>query len=762
LDYTVHNSLRQAGVPEPRSRNLDHPVCSGLQGSMFFHPRSKHRPFHLGPFPLETLRRDAGMIRREAERPARAIEASASATDDPLGGAIAHYREIFARFVDGAPAGDQAPVPDDLARRSADLKGGGYFMDASGVAVCHIPENAWLSGVAALAHEFAVIVLVEHSRRPEPGNLAHAWTASALAGAADMRAAEIAACLAEYLRHMGFAARAHVAGNSLLDLGRLAVLSGLAIRNEGRLEHPYLGAAFSLAAISTDYALAIDLPLDEGARDARGLAYWFGINGAQSGRERNRRARRSSHLSAYPMETVKRVARPTTLILDDEVPQVSKRAAFFQRALHGDLGDKARKERTRFAFKTPLSFGLLQLIRAMVPFQDGPVAPAPVGQPGDPAANARAIKSLSYVLGADLTGICEIPRYAWYSHKDEGSPIVPYHRYAVVMLIDQGYDTMEGSSGDDWISGSQSMRAYLRGAEIAGVMAEFLRARGFPARAQTNADSDVLHIPLILWAGLGELSRIGELVLNPFVGPRFKSVVLTTDMPLAVDRPIDFGLQTFCSNCLKCARECPCDAIPLGDKVVFNGYEIWKPDVEHCTRYRLTNPKGSACGRCMKTCPINKVVDADGALVTRVASWLGVNAMWLKPVMVPIATFLDDWLGNGKRNAAKKWWLDHELVDGVAVAPRGTNQRDLEPGKKLDPAAQKIAIYPASMMPPPNQAAPVAIDRKSAIAVHAVLETPDAAKRRRTAGGPAPAHYAPAAPVEAAAKQQTSRAGPYR
>ena len=24
-------------------------------------------------------------------------------------------------------------------------------------------------------------------------------------------------------------------------------------------------------------------------------------------------------------------------------------------------------------------------------------------------------------------------------------------------------------------------------------------------------------------------------------------------------------------------------------KVMFNGYEMWKPDVERCTRYRVTN-----------------------------------------------------------------------------------------------------------------------------------------------------------------------------
>ena len=324
-------------------------------------------------------------------------------------------------------------------------------------------------------------------------------------------------------------------------------------------------------------------------------------------------------------------------------------------------------------------------------------------------------------------------------NKEDGEEIEPYHRYAVVMLVDQGYDTMEGASGDDWASGPQSMRSYLRGAEIAGIMAEFLRDKGFPARSQTNADSDVLHIPLILWAGLGELSRIGELVLNPFVGPRFKSVVLTTDMPLETDKPIDFGLQYFCNNCLKCARECPCDAIPFGDKIMFNGYEMWKPDVERCTRYRLTNQRGAACGRCMKTCPINKVVDADGAVLTRIASWLGVNAMWLKPLMVPIATRLDDWLGNGRRNPAKKWWFDHEMVDGITVdPPKGTNERDIDPKRKVDAAKQKMAYYPANAMPPPDQPDPVPLDRKAAMAAASALETPDDARKRAASDGPAP------------------------
>ncbi len=396
-------------------------------------------------------------------------------------------------------------MPDDLARRSADIKGAAYFLDASQVGICPMPENGWLAGGDHPAHGFAVVILVERTRLPEPDNLAREWIAPARVEIADMRAAEIAVCVAGHIRAMGFAARAHFAGMSLVDMERLAVLAGLAVRTDDGLRNPYLDD-FSLAVVTTDYELETDTPLHENALNARGFAYWLGLNGAQSGRERNRQRKRKSHLSRFPMETVKRVERPTTLILDDEVPQVPKRAAFFQRALHGDLGGKAKAERTRFAFKTPLSWSLLQVIRSLVPFQGGTPKPATDrARYRNPQANADAIKSLSYALGADLTGICEIPRYAWFSHKEDGKEIEPYHRTAVVMLIDQGFDTMEGASGDDWISGSQSMRGYLRGAVVAGIMAELLRELGFPARSQTNADSDVLHIPLILWAGLGEL-----------------------------------------------------------------------------------------------------------------------------------------------------------------------------------------------------------------------------------------------------------------
>ena len=712
---------------------------------------NKSRPYHLGPFPLERIARDPSIGPAESERPRVSRPRPGSSDDGPFAAAIDKYHDIFHSLRADDPAPAEAPVPEDLGRRAIDIKGAAYFLNASQVGICDMPGNGWLEGSEPLEHSHAVVICVELGRTPEAGSLANAWVSESIEAAAAFRAYEIAISIANQVQKMGFSAVAHDARYGDVDLARLSILSGLSTRSGETVINPYLDDRFALAAVTTDYPLATDLPLStRAARKAKGIGYWLGIGGSTSGLERWRQSSRATHLSKFAMETVDRVDEPTTLIIDEEVPRVPKRASFFDRAVHGDLGKKTQHERTRFSFKHPLAAAMVKQIMAMVPHQDGEVADAPDVNCGDAEENTRALKSLSYLMGAELTGICEMPDYAWYSHVDGGKPVDCHHKYAVVMLIDQEYDTMEGASGDDFISGAQSMRAYMRGAVVAGVMGDLLRRLGFSSRSQTNADSEVLHLPLLLLAGLGELSRIGELVLNPFVGPRFKSVVLTTDMPLVPDKPIDFGLQYFCSNCWKCARECPCDAITWGDKVMFNGYEMWKLDAERCARYRLTNQRGLACGRCMKTCPLNKVVTWDGPIATQAASWLGINARWLKPYLVPIAVKLDDWLGHGVRNPVKKWWLDLEIVDGVCVEPRkGVNQRDLDLDRHIDPGTQKIAYYNANVMPAPNShGIAVFPNRKAAIAAASILETPDEARERVHKGGPTPEHYIPTPPLD--------------
>lgn len=423
---------------------------------------------------------------------------------------------------------------------------------------------------------------------------------------------------------------------------------------------------------------------------------------------------RPPHLGKYPMEKIKRVDKPTTRINDDEIPRVPLRGSFFSRAKHGDLRKNCQEEYYRFATKSPLAAAMDDVMTSLVPLQDGKVAGEKAFGTDNATEITEHIKSLCYFLDVDIVGICEIPDYAWYSHDESGQPITPKHKVAIVMVFDQGFETMEGSSGDDWISGALSYRAHLKGQMVGNVTANYIRRLGYAARCHSSKDGEVQQMPLMLLAGLGELCRIGELVLNPFIGPRAKISVVTTDLPMVPDKPIDFGLQQFCSQCTKCARECPPRAISFGDKVMFNGYEIWKPDVETCTKYHIVNHGGSSCGRCTKTCPLNKVLRTDGPLLVRLAHWLGTRLTLFRRPLTPLGIWLDDFLRLGDRVKEQKWWLDLGYRNGKLVGPRVTNDRVMDPSKKK-PTGHRVPIYPAEDLPPEDCMGPFPTDRKLAI-----------------------------------------------
>ncbi|NQU72941.1 MAG: reductive dehalogenase [Rhodospirillales bacterium] len=419
--------------------------------------------------------------------------------------------------------------------------------------------------------------------------------------------------------------------------------------------------------------------------------------------------KRPMHLGRYKMEKIKRVDKPTTLITD-KVKGVPKRAGFFVRAFYGDLGKKPGEEIRRFITKNPLNAAIGHMHWKHVPMHKGEPCDTKAPLPDDPEELARHIKSVCYFMDADIVGICEVPEWAWFTHDSDGEKIETRHKYAIVLVNDQGWDTTEASTGDDWISGALSYRSYLNGSTTASIVADYIRRLGYPAQAHSNAHGDVMQIPLMLLAGLGEMSRIGEMVLNPFLGPRHKTAVITTDLVLAVDKPIDFGLQDFCDKCKKCARECPAQAIPFGDKVLYNGYEIWKPDVEKCTKYRVTNLKGSACGRCMKMCPWNK----EGLLAHTIAMWAAIKLPFTRRFLI----WLDDKMGYGIRNPLKRWWLDLEIIGGKGdrkVVKAKSNERELNLDRDVSGGNERIAHYPVEKLPGVDATSAVPLDRKQAL-----------------------------------------------
>jgi len=131
-------------------------------------------------------------------------------------------------------------------------------------------------------------------------------------------------------------------------------------------------------------------------------------------------------------------------------------------------------------------------------------------------------------------------------------------------------------------------------------------------------------------------------------------------MPLVADKPVDFGLQSFCQNCKLCGENCPSKAIAMGDKVMYNGYETWKLDVRRCASFNFTNRKGTICNRCVKSCPWTNPPTWPHNLVRRMV----MRSRLAQRIAIKAAELLEP----GRGHPGDKWWFDLEYVDNVLKA----------------------------------------------------------------------------------------------
>ncbi len=732
---------------------------------------NKDRPVHMGPYPTERLARAGGAVDLSCVPAMQHCRFENAADPRSIINAMREHQAMLDAIRDGLINRTLADAPTDPQTRADHLKAFGYFADAAIVGMCKLPAAAVLptpfanpdvsqlaqdlktrqtktlaAGIDMImadlaesmdappagidAHTHALVFLYENPRTPDADEVGTAWMQEAQAHRAGLLAAETAVVVANYLRVLGHDARGHTVSSSDVDLGKLAVAAGLATVENGALSHPYIGTRFGLAAVTTTFDVAPDLPLapmSEQPKSAFGAGWRFGTASAKNAMNALPYAKRRFVDGAHPFENLKRVDTPTTYIDEARVARVPKRADMFARAQFGDMGKKLQGAATGglYVRKAAPSMAQRRALGAFVLLQDGDSADAKIRL--DPQEAADLVKATSYWLGADAVGISRCPDWAWYSHDARGDVINPPHDQAINMVIDQGYETMEGSSGDDWIAVAQSMRAYLRFSLLGGVIAKQIRNLGYKAKAHTVMDGEVLQPPLLLLSGLGEVSRIGEVILNPYLGPRLKSGTVTTDLPMAHDKPIDFGLQTFCESCNKCARECPSGAITAGPKLMFNGYEIWKSDSQKCATYRITTPGGAMCGRCMKTCPWN----LEGIFKEKPFRWAAMTV----PKLAPALAKLDDAVGNGGLNTVKKWWWDLEVNEDGGYRPttQPVNARALQTDLDVKYEDQTLAVYPAPLAPHPYPY-PHPMDREAGIEAYQAMITAEEYKARLARG----------------------------
>ncbi|OGO62901.1 MAG: hypothetical protein A2029_03945 [Chloroflexi bacterium RBG_19FT_COMBO_47_9] len=283
---------------------------------------------------------------------------------------------------------------------------------------------------------------------------------------------------------------------------------------------------------------------------------------------------------------------------------------------------------------------------------------APV--PQDAEVLTRHIKAVGLFLKADMMGACQVPETAYYSHDKQGNPIEVKYRNAVLVVMRKESFAIRASTGSDWMGDPISFQAYQHLGMVAETMANYIRRLGWDASAQYGPSFvdrySVLIPPLLLAAGIGEVSRAG-IILNPYLGLAYKAAVILTNMPLVPDKPIDFGLQSFCQECKICARNCPSKAISMGDKIMYNGYQTWKLDTRRCASFNFTNQNGTMCNRCVKSCPWTNPPTWPHNLVRR----LVMRSRLAQRIAIRAA----DLLGLGNDHPDQKWWFDMEYIDDV-------------------------------------------------------------------------------------------------
>lgn len=227
--------------------------------------------------------------------------------------------------------------------------------------------------------------------------------------------------------------------------------------------------------------------------------------------------------------------------------------------------------------------------------REGPVAPLalPVDDPEARSAAAQSVKAVAKAAGAALVGITEVkPRHV-YAGKQ-----VP-QRYAISIAVPMEREAMLTVPSEE--ATHAVMDAYAEAGKVAIALAHRIRASGWQAVAATNLEGDaspVLHVPVAIDAGLGQLGKHGSLITLEH-GSNVRLATVLTDLPLVTDAPVDLAVDDFCASCRLCVTNCPPHAI-FDSKQTVRGVERWYVSFDTCAPYFSDN---GGCGICIEVCP---------------------------------------------------------------------------------------------------------------------------------------------------------------
>ncbi len=308
-----------------------------------------------------------------------------------------------------------------------------------------------------------------------------------------------------------------------------------------------------------------------------------------------RRARKSAvmHRAAYPSPTpVLGYARPP--ISGNVVNGLGEvRARRPRKPFHSADYQIPASARERF-FHLITSFSALRYV-----FQaqwdnvraTGPVSAARRVSPSASEASVM-LKELARALGASLVGITRVRP----EHVYEGREVA--FSTAICLAMPMAREEVRDAPGGR--AHVAVMRAYVDIGRVAVELAEAIRAMGWGAESVTNlsGNAPLLHVPLAIEAGLGQLGKHGSLICREH-GSNVRLATVLTALPAAPDEPADIGVDDFCRSCQVCTSNCPPQAI-FDDKQIVRGSTKWYVDFDRCIPYFVEH---QGCGICIQVCP---------------------------------------------------------------------------------------------------------------------------------------------------------------
>ena len=181
--------------------------------------------------------------------------------------------------------------------------------------------------------------------------------------------------------------------------------------------------------------------------------------------------------------------------------------------------------------------------------------------------------------------------FAEHAHEAAGANVI-------VCVVEQKWEPTQTLPGPVGEQTALSTNAEI--IEMTSQLAEAIVAAGFPARAHSTEGIAVVH-HYGVEAGLGQMGVNGQL-LTPEAGSRCRLAMVTTQMPLVLGEPRDFGIPRICDECQACVRRCP--AAPYRSSAP--GIGASRKSKLNLARCFPVVSKVNGCSVCMKVCPIQR------------------------------------------------------------------------------------------------------------------------------------------------------------